>query len=309
MNIYSHALRCGAACVVFFLFVADSSGQLLFHVDSTRSGVTIRAKLSTLIGSDSNSDSVGVSGTLQASVNPQTLQITNARLTFADSLRLKFEFGSVISLGSITAVANPSTMLLELTSPGPPTALEDGAFSQVDNEMALRGILYLTGEGSIASVVPSEPQNIDVPSPMILAGTLGVEEGAYEIVLAVDFRGSFDLDDRTTADVVLDGVIYARGASPIARDGFEVPRTVTSGIYPSPAFRSARLVLSLDRVERVQVELYDVQGRRAALLHDAVLPIGRHEIWFDVSQLGSGAYVVRLQGESIREAIPVFVVK
>jgi len=51
---------------------------------------------------------------------------------------------------------------------------------------------------------------------------------------------------------------------------------------------------------RVQLDVYDIQGRKiASLLSGSVVSAGRHEQLFDATRLSSGTYFYRLQAFSL----------
>ncbi len=66
------------------------------------------------------------------------------------------------------------------------------------------------------------------------------------------------------------------------------------GVAPSPVRTTAQLAFQLDAPGHVTLAVYDVTGRRVALLVDGVLPQGPHQATFDASGLASGVYVYRL---------------
>lgn len=94
----------------------------------------------------------------------------------------------------------------------------------------------------------------------------------------------------------VDGVEYgtrfpvASEAVPEARAGFGL------AVHPNPLRHAGTLTLHLDRSERVRIEVFDVLGRRVALVHDSVLPSGEHRLTLDASGLVPGLYVVRAAG-------------
>jgi len=64
--------------------------------------------------------------------------------------------------------------------------------------------------------------------------------------------------------------------------------------HPNPSEGGSRVMLSLDRSERVTVALFDVAGRRVAVLHDGLLAAGTHAFTLDpVGRLPQGVYFVR----------------
>jgi len=71
--------------------------------------------------------------------------------------------------------------------------------------------------------------------------------------------------------------------------------------YPNPSAGQARVTLTLPRDARVNLELMDVRGRRAAVLISGVLPAGPHTILWDARDLSGGSpagvYWLRLSTE------------
>ncbi len=64
--------------------------------------------------------------------------------------------------------------------------------------------------------------------------------------------------------------------------------------YPNPARDAATVVYTLAVPGRVRLEVYDVLGRRVAVLADGRLPAGAHRAVLDGAGLPSGTYLVRL---------------
>ncbi|BBM69366.1 T9SS type A sorting domain-containing protein [Rhodothermus marinus] len=66
-------------------------------------------------------------------------------------------------------------------------------------------------------------------------------------------------------------------------------------LYPNPAVHRVTIAYTLPRVLPVRLEVYDLLGRRVAVVVDAVQPAGTHRMPFELQSLASGRYVVRLQ--------------
>jgi hypothetical protein len=64
--------------------------------------------------------------------------------------------------------------------------------------------------------------------------------------------------------------------------------------YPNPASGFTTIPLSLPARGAVQLALYDVYGRRVALLHEGMLEAGQSSLRFDASALAAGMYFVKL---------------
>jgi hypothetical protein len=70
-----------------------------------------------------------------------------------------------------------------------------------------------------------------------------------------------------------------------------------SEVYPNPFGSQARLMLEVAEAQAVHVEVYDVLGRRVAVLHEGFLPQGLHAFTIEGAGLPSGTYTVRATGE------------
>ena len=119
-----------------------------------------------------------------------------------------------------------------------------------------------------------------------------------------------DLDYRESDDLLV-AATHGRGIFV-----GEVPRKVSSepdiapisldkkieliGNYPNPFNPSTQIAFQLSVPARVQLIVYDIQGRKIdELLSGNVLSAGRHEQIFDANRLSSGTYFYRLQAFSL----------
>ncbi len=64
-------------------------------------------------------------------------------------------------------------------------------------------------------------------------------------------------------------------------------------IYPNPFNPSTTVVVGLPRASELRLEVFNLMGRRVALLHAGPVSEGYHRFAFDGSGLGSGLYFVR----------------
>jgi hypothetical protein len=64
--------------------------------------------------------------------------------------------------------------------------------------------------------------------------------------------------------------------------------------YPNPFNPSTTLRYDLDEPGPVRLEVFDLTGRRVALLADGPSPAGRHTVDFNATGLASGFYIARL---------------
>jgi hypothetical protein len=129
----------------------------------------------------------------------------------------------------------------------------------------------------------------------IVVAVGGLDPGAPEFALAFDEIGFFDTF--MTATSVDEGTGLA-GANAL---GYA---------YPNPFATTTRFGLVLDRTEAVTVEVFDLLGRRVALLGDGVLTAGEtHVFEFDGSGLADGTYLFRASGESFSQTRRVVLIK
>jgi hypothetical protein len=82
------------------------------------------------------------------------------------------------------------------------------------------------------------------------------------------------------------------------------PRTDPSltAAHPNPFAASTSFALTVPESGRTRVEVFDVLGRRVAVLHDGPLAAGpEHRFTFHAADLPSGLYVVRASGEDFTQ--------
>jgi len=80
--------------------------------------------------------------------------------------------------------------------------------------------------------------------------------------------------------------------------------------YPNPVRSRASLDVTVREKQSVRIVLYDLLGRRVAVLHDGVLPSNRTEtIGLDTDGLASGQYFVRIRGDQFMETRRITIVR
>jgi probable HAF family extracellular repeat protein len=89
---------------------------------------------------------------------------------------------------------------------------------------------------------------------------------------------------------VLPGVIVATEPSSPERGALAL------AVAPNPVRTPAAVRLTLARAQTVRAAVYDLLGRRVALLHDGILSAGTHALRLDASTFVPGVYVVRATG-------------
>jgi flagellar hook assembly protein FlgD len=66
---------------------------------------------------------------------------------------------------------------------------------------------------------------------------------------------------------------------------------------------------ALPQASYVTLTVYNIVGQRVATLVAGTKPAGYHDVSFDASGLGSGAYVYRIQAGSFSQTRTLFLVK
>jgi serine protease len=79
--------------------------------------------------------------------------------------------------------------------------------------------------------------------------------------------------------------------------------------YPNPFNASTRVVVDVQEPSDVQLMVYDVLGRRVAVLFDGRLENRRYEFLFNAVGLSSGVYYVVMQSEMVRRTMPMMLLK
>lgn len=79
--------------------------------------------------------------------------------------------------------------------------------------------------------------------------------------------------------------------------------------YPNPFNPTTTIRFALPDQSDVKVSVYDVTGRRVAVLADRAMTAGYHQVMWDASRLASGVYIVELRAAGFRATSKVALVK
>ncbi|MEM6785721.1 MAG: T9SS type A sorting domain-containing protein, partial [Bacteroidota bacterium] len=72
-----------------------------------------------------------------------------------------------------------------------------------------------------------------------------------------------------------------------------LPAVVALSVYPNPTAMGATVEIALPEAAEVRAEVFDLLGRRVAVLHDGMLAAGAQALRLDGAALPGGVYVVR----------------
>lgn len=129
-------------------------------------------------------------------------------------------------------------------------------------------------------------------------------DAAYDVAwTAFVTDGTLDLDFITVADNAKVGAVLVRrvpmpgtaGRGTGDESAAAALEFRLDGAYPNPFHPSTTVRYELAESADVRLEVYDLQGRRIAVLVDATQGAGRQEVHLDGSDLASGSYVLRLE--------------
>ncbi len=82
----------------------------------------------------------------------------------------------------------------------------------------------------------------------------------------------------------------------VSEEAGAVPEVSALVVYPNPTNASATVALTVAAASDVRVSVYDVLGRRVAVLAEGPLNAGTHRFALDGAGLPTGVYVVRAEG-------------
>ena len=147
------------------------------------------------------------------------------------------------------------------------------------------------GDWQVESFVEGHGTTIEAQRYDYRLAALGAGRHIFRL-RQIDFDGAFEYSPEVEIVVELPDV-YALSAA-----------------YPNPFNPETQFTLSVARAQHVRVEVYDVAGRRVALLHDGPLPAHEaHAFTFDAGRLPSGLYLYRAVGETFTASRPAVLQK
>ena len=66
-------------------------------------------------------------------------------------------------------------------------------------------------------------------------------------------------------------------------------------IFPNPSSGKIIVEISLTAMSRISLELFDLNGRKMAVIYEGSLPSGEHKIGFNLSARQNGIYILRMK--------------
>lgn len=205
---------------------------------------------------------------------------TEFRIRNEDHNPLTFFLGEALDSGTV----NPLSFSMP---PMPPNGAFDVRYTN-DSRIATSGAGTLRIQSPGESLMLSYPDaESDIPLEFEIFRE-GADEG-QRVVLAPGEEQSVEGAGISEIGVAL-GVINSN------EPGSERPnRLELAQNYPNPFNPVTVIGYSLPQASEVSIEIFDMTGRRVAVLSEGVQSAGRHTAEFDASDLSSGVYMYRLQ--------------
>jgi len=130
--------------------------------------------------------------------------------------------------------------------------------------------------------------------PVIISGNLPGNSSRYldrDVEPGIEYRYWLEV-------VEADGTVECFGPTEAVTVPGETPELVLYAAYPSPSRDVVNFVYSLPADGRVVLSVYDLSGRRVAMLVNDELTAGRHEVSWNCGEIPSGVYLYRLEASA-----------
>lgn len=168
-----------------------------------------------------------------------------------------------------------------------------GGFRMLIDNIDVSGFRRVSGTGGWQFWKPVPVQNVEL------------EPGVH--IMRLEFESELD---KTGWLFSLNYIDVAKSTSISTERDDEMPLEYRlEQAYPNPFNPSTLITYSLPVSGPVQLEIYDVTGRRIRQLVNAVKPAGTHSVTFDATNLPGGMYIYRLVASQYIEARKVLLVK
>jgi len=134
-------------------------------------------------------------------------------------------------------------------------------------------------------------------------------EGVFGADYLVTFPSTIPVGSTATVRVVFGGGNSLLGtlerdmAAPVARE-YRLEQN-----YPNPFNPSTTIRFTIPNTENVQLDVFDMLGRKVATLVNQRLAAGTYTVQFNASQLSSGMYFYRISAGNFKQAMKMMLIK
>jgi len=173
--------------------------------------------------------------------------------------------------------------------------------------------------GSAWQTVASYARGTSFNNGSFYHATVSIPRATYNYPTNAKIRFRCDASDNND-DVYIDQVVFrgqtagrvAPGGAQLTDTGRSVELPVESAFsqnHPNPFNPVTTIKFSLPEPGRVELVVFDLQGRRVATLADGELGAGDHQITWDASDQASGVYFYRLIAGDVQETRRMILLK
>lgn len=107
----------------------------------------------------------------------------------------------------------------------------------------------------------------------------------------------------------LNGIEYGERVFSVNVEEEQVVDRIKIQMYPNPASINTNLRITLPETGAVNIEVYDILGRKLTDFDSGILIMGRHDISLDLAGLVQGRYMVRIKIGDEQAGLPLMIVR
>lgn len=231
-----------AFLISFAGLVVFSSGAkaeiFLFNVVPAQSNATVTIDLSTPIGNGSDSDTSQLNGFLIGETDIAdgpfgSLHVFDLSLATAQATSLSicvFEF--ITCQAGVDVDAAAGDIIVDMISAGPPSTVVANAFTQVDNVVAVTGMVVVDATGLANGQIPEGDFLLDGAAAGDFSGTIVDNGPTVQLNIQIDATSTqVDPDTGVAIDTTVDASIVAIG-TPLPRGDMDCSGTVDLNDLP-----------------------------------------------------------------------------
>ena len=165
----------------------------------------------------------------------------------------------------------------------------------------VEGVIQKIQQGQPNVAVNKLQAFINAVNDFVNAGTLSAAEGA---ALTAAAQAIIDVLEAPIPRLEEDAMEVLQSLAETLPEVFAL-----SSNYPNPFNPTTTLPFALPESSEVTIAVYDVTGRRVALLVSGLMAAGHHEVQWRADNLPSGMYLVRMQAGSFSEVRRMTLIK
>jgi uncharacterized Ntn-hydrolase superfamily protein len=142
-----------------------------------------------------------------------------------------------------------------------------------------------------------------------------IGHGIYTLILTApsipcaDTISVFSSSGERQRELAQHPIMHYIEPSTVERPENPLPEGYSLKAHPNPFNSSTMISFSLERAQRIRLEVFDLMGRQVRVLTQEDYPAGTHKVTFDGTSLSSGIYLVRLSSGNSLVTIKVVLMK